>query len=300
MTSTALQDGAAARIPPRRVEAARMAPLPIGSDGPHAQGQRRCDRAGRAAGFRQTGLGDHADGDRAGARRDTVRPPAHRRMDGPPLQADAVSHAAGGQLDGRRAEGRGADHLAVELPGAAEPGTDGRCDRRRRLHLPQTVGALPRHQPYAGRSDRTVYGPARDPRGAGRASGDRRAAGAAVRSHLLYGRRARRANRHGSGGQASDAGHAGARRQIAGVRGPHGESRRRGRPHRVGAFHQRRADLRGPGLRAGHAGYRRLPGGAHRGFRAAVLRRRPAAVAQLRAHHQRAPCRPPQGADARP
>ncbi len=63
---------------------------------------------------------------------------------------------------------------------------------------------------------------------------------------LLHRRRKSRLDRHGRRREASHTGHFGARRQVAGVRGPYREPRRRRAAHRLGAVDQRRADLRAP------------------------------------------------------
>ena len=68
------------------------------------------------------------------------------------------------------------------------------------------------------------------------AAGDDKAAGAAVQSHLLHRRRKSRFDSHGRRREASHTGHFGARRQVAGVRRPYREPRRRRAAHRWGRF----------------------------------------------------------------
>lgn len=150
--------------------------------------------------------------------------------------ADVLPAAARSRLDSRRAERRGAHHLAVELSGAAQFRAYGGRDRRRQLRVHETIGAVSAHQRRDGGPHRTVHGPAGVPRGSGRTTGDDRAAGAAVQSHLLHRRRKSRFDSHGRRREASHTGHFGARRQVAGVRRPYREPRRRRAAHRLGRF----------------------------------------------------------------
>ena len=83
------------------------------------------------------------------------------------------------------------------------------------------------------------------PHGSGRTAGDDKAAGAAVH-HIFYTGGGKVGSiGHGRRREASHTGHFGARRQVAGVRRPYREPRRRRAAHCLGAVHQRRADLRG-------------------------------------------------------
>ena len=220
-------------------------------------------------------------------------------MGGAASQADALPAAARSRLDSRRAERRGAHHLAVELSGAAQFRAYGGRDRRRQLRVHETIGAVSAHQRRDGGPHRTVHGPAGVPRGSGRTAGDDKAAGAAVQSHLLHRRRKSRFNSHGRRREASHTGHFGARRQVAGVRRPYREPRRRRAAHRLGAVHQRRADLRGTRLCARNVRRHRAAGRKDRRGRHAVLRLRPATFRQFRTHHQRPAFRPADYAAAR-
>lgn len=83
-----------------------------------------------------------------------------------------------------------------------------------------------------------------------------------------------RQNRHARGGQASDAGHAGTRRQVAMLCGSHCGHQCGCTPHCVGQIHQCRADLRGTRLCARHAGCGRGSGRAHRRSHHRILWRR--------------------------
>ena len=160
---------------------------------------------------------------------------------------------AGPQRGAPAAQGRRADHLAVELSAAADRRPAGRGAGRRQPRHHQAVRADARH---VGPAQAAAGGGARRRPGDGRARRPRGGRGpvpAALRPHPVH--RLDRGRQEGDGGRRAepDAGHPGARRQVPGHRARRLRSAARGGAHRARQAAQCRADLHRPRLRAGAA-----------------------------------------------
>ncbi|XP_058161071.1 aldehyde dehydrogenase family 3 member B1 isoform X2 [Dasypus novemcinctus] len=123
--------------------------------------------------------------------------------------------------------------------------------------------------------------------GAGGTRGDGAAAGEQVRLHLLHREPPRGQDRHGGGGQAPDARHAGAGGQEPLLRGRRLRPPDRGQPRGLLPLLQRRPDLRGPRLCAVQPRNAGAPAARPAERHHALLRRRPPQLPGLRPHHQR-------------
>ena len=233
----------------------------------------------------------YADGHRLHDQRDQPPPEAPRPLGAPPVGAAAGGDPPGPGPDPAGAARGGAGDRALELPGPAPAGPGRRGAGRRQRRRPEAERDQRPHRRDPGRAGAPL------PRRAGRRRRDRwrrrddRAAGRAVRPHLLHGERPGRPCRDGGRGQAPHAGHARARRQEPGHRGRRRQPGGDGTTPRVGQVPERRPDLRRPGLRARrpHRGGA-APAGAG-GGRRPLLRPRSARVPGLRPDRQRVPLR---------
>ena len=203
-------------------------------------------------------------------------------------RADAADGAARPQLHLARAQGRRADHRALELPVVDGLRTARRRHRRRQLRGHEAVrshdahfggdrahpAALPRQRRFRGHR--------------GRRAGDHGAARKPVRPHPLHRQRARGTHRDDCRSEAPDAGDAGTGRQE-----PlhHRQERRPGRrrlAHRLGQVHQRGPDLRRAGPRPRPPFRGDAVRGPARGQDQGFLRRGSAPEPGLLPHRQRA------------
>ena len=205
-------------------------------------------------------------------------------------RADADDGPAGAQLHRAGAEGRGADHRAVELPAVHGRRAARRRGGRWKLRGHEAVGdhhahVRPRWPPSCRATSTRM-----------RSRSSRAAFPETTElleqkfDHILYTGNERVAqHRHDGGCEAPDAGHARARRQEPVHHRQERRYRSGGVPHRLGQVHQRGPDLRraGPRARAPRRGdaVRRRDHAQDQGF----LRRRRVAEPGLLPHRERAP-----------
>ena len=207
-------------------------------------------RRGAAEGSRQVPLRGGHDRDELRGGGVEVRAQAPAELDAAHQRADADDGPAGAQLHRAGAEGRGADHRAVELPAVhGRRAARGRRGRRQ-LRGHEAVRDHHAHVDRAGRHPAALprQGCVRGRRG--RRPGDDGTARAEVRPHPLHRQREGGAHRDDGGCEEPDAGHARTRRQEPVHHRQERRYRSGGVPHRLGQVHQRGPDLRCAGPRA--------------------------------------------------
>ena len=232
--------------------------------------------AGAADGFPQAHgrNGPDRNLDFAGRTQAHQQPP--EKMDGPAPGGREHGPARHPLVGAGRAQGRGADYLALELPVllGRGPADFGHRGRQRRGHQARRANAG--HLGPAAKAVRRPVPARRGTAAARRQGSGHRPAQTALGPHFLH--------RQPRGGQDCDARrrraplrpHAGAGRQKPHRGGRNRRPARRGRENRVGQIPQQRPDLRGPRLPAGARKRAARPARRAEGRHRAGLQPRPA------------------------
>ena len=226
-----------------------MAPATAFQPGAHAARRRRDAHRRHGVRLGKAGTGSVADGHRRRAPGHRGHRPPPRRVGGTPAGAGPLDAVAGKGGDRARAPGGRPGDRALELPGPVPRPAPGLRLGRRQYGGRETLGTGTGHVGGAGQVAPLLPRRRRRHRGRGRPGRCPHPARTTLGPCLLHRERAGRPPGDGRRGPAPDTGDIGAGREKPGHRRRLGRHGHRGPAPGLGEVPQRRADVRGPGLR---------------------------------------------------